>query len=109
MRAERAVTLEYGAEWARHAAAHLATGAAPTMTESRAIVAMSARVDAARAAVDALLRGAPADVVAGDVVRRYLAAQSTATQRGATNADVDDQRAARAALDAALAAAGGGR
>jgi hypothetical protein len=36
-------------------------------------------------------------------VRAYLAAQHTAVQRGATNADVDTLRAARADLDAALA------
>lgn len=59
-------------------------------------------------ALTALLDGAPADVVRGDVVRAYLAAADALPGDLATiNAAIDKERAARAALDAALLAAKG--
>lgn len=60
------------------------------------------------AALTALLDGAPTDVVQGDVVRAYLAAADALPGDLATiNAAIDKERAARAALDAALLAAKG--
>jgi len=67
----------------------------------------------ATARLTALLDGAPADVVRGDVVRgdvvrAYLAAADALPGDLATiNAAIDKERAARAALDAALLAAKG--
>ena len=101
VRAVQVAVAEYEAAWA----AHIADGTPISAAEG--VMAMSDRVDTARAALDALLRGAPAGYVRADVVAEYLAAESA---RNVSTVEAQSRRvAARTALDAALAAAGGGR
>ena len=126
VRAERALTSQYEGAWAAHIA-----GGAP-LDAAEGVLALSDRLDAARDTIDALLRGAPGGYVPARVVREYLdAAAASENDRGDVDRITDaierglsmnypgltdaNRRAgvsgealhlARAAVDAALAAAG---
>ena len=102
VRAERALTSQYEGAWAAHIA-----GGAP-LDAAEGVLALSDRLDAARATVDALLRGAPGGYVPARVVREYLRARDAHAMprpEATTAALRDDVIAARTALDAALLAA----
>ena len=98
---ERAQTLRARFDWAQHVAAEAMREGLACAEWQRTCLASERTRRRVAETERAASREAWATLAAA--VRAYLAAQHTAVQRGATNADVDTLRAARADLDAALA------